>query len=334
MTSVWGWIGFNVVVLSLIAFDLLVFHRRARRTSLKEAAIWSAVWVGLSLTFSLFVFRFMGTNSGLEFLAGYLIEYALSVDNIFVFVLIFGYFRIPLQYQHRVLLWGIMGALILRGAMIGAGAVLVSRFEWILYVFGAFLVFTGVRMALQKAEDTYDPEENPVLRLVRKVIPVTPEYHGQQFFVRAPDTSGTVRLMATPLFIVLVLVETTDVIFATDSIPAIFAVTRDPFIVYTSNVCAVLGLRALYFLLAGIVDKFHYLKIGLSVVLVFIGLKMLGESFVHIPIGVSLGVVAVVLVVSVITSLRWPRHDLPTIPPLATLGQHHREKQPEPRKEE
>jgi len=326
LTSVWGWVGFNAVVLTLIAVDLLVFHRRPRHVSLREAAAWSALWVGLSLTFSLVVFRFMGTTSGLEFLAGYLIEYALSVDNIFVFVLIFGYFRIPMQYQHRVLLWGIMGALILRGAMIGAGAVLVSRFEWILYIFGAFLVFTGVRMALQKAEDQYDPEENPVLRLVRKVIPVTSEYHGQKFFVRAPDETGSLRLMATPLFIVLVLVETTDVIFATDSIPAIFAITRDPFIVYTSNVCAVLGLRALYFLLAGIVDKFHYLKIGLSIVLVFIGLKMLGEQFVHIPIGLSLGVVAMVLVVSVIASLRWPRHDLPTIPPLATLGQHHHDK--------
>lgn len=319
----WGWIGFNAVVLALIAVDLLVFHRRARQTSLKEAAVWSAVWVGLSLTFSLFVFRFMGKNSGLEFLAGYLIEYALSIDNIFVFVLIFGYFRIPMEYQRRVLLWGIMGALILRGAMIAAGAVLVSRFEWILYLFGAFLVFTGLRMALQKAEDQYDPEDNPVLRLVRRVIPVTSEYHGQNFFVRLPDESGVVRLMATPLFIVLILVETTDVIFATDSIPAIFAVTRDPFIVYTSNVCAVLGLRALYFLLAGIVDKFHYLKVGLSIVLIFIGLKMLGESFVHIPIAVSLGVVALILMSSVIASLRWPRHDLPSIPPLASLGQHH-----------
>ncbi|MGI9141088.1 MAG: TerC family protein [Gemmatimonadaceae bacterium] len=322
MTSMWGWIGFNAVVLTLIAIDLLVFHRRPRQVSLKEAAAWSALWVGLSLTFSLFVFRFMGTNSGLEFLAGYLIEYALSVDNIFVFVLIFGYFRIPMEYQHRVLLWGIMGALILRGAMIAAGSVLVSRFEWILYIFGAFLVFTGARMALQKADAVYDPEDNPILRLVRKVIPVTQEYHGQKFFVRAPDEVGVVRLMATPLFIVLILVETTDVIFATDSIPAIFAVTRDPFIVYTSNVCAVLGLRALYFLLAGIVDKFHYLKMGLSVVLIFIGLKMLGESFVHIPIGISLGVVAMILAVSVFASLKWPRHDPPSIPPLATLGQH------------
>ncbi len=334
MTGVWGWVGFNAVVLTLIAVDLLVFHRRPRHVSLKEAAVWSALWVGLSLTFSVFVFRFMGTTSALEFLAGYLIEYALSVDNIFVFVLIFGYFRIPMQYQHRVLLWGIMGALILRGAMIGAGAVLVSRFEWILYIFGAFLVFTGARMALQKAEDQYDPEENPILRLVRKVIPVTAEYHGQKFFVRAPDETGALRLMATPLFIVLVLVETTDVIFATDSIPAIFAVTRDPFIVYTSNVCAVLGLRALYFLLAGIVDKFHYLKMGLSAVLVFIGLKMLGEQFVHIPIGVSLGVVALVLVTSVVASLLWPRHDLPSIPPLATLGQHRHDEPAESRKDE
>jgi tellurite resistance protein TerC len=329
VTSMWGWIGFNAVVLTLIAVDLLVFHRRPRHVSLKEAAAWSGLWIGLSLTFSLFVFRFMGKTSGLEFLTGYLIEYALSVDNIFVFVLIFGYFRIPMEYQHRVLLWGIMGALILRGAMIGAGAVLVSRFEWILYVFGAFLVFTGVRMAMQKADAQYDPEDNPMLRLVRRMIPVTSEYHGQKFFVRAPDAAGTVRLMATPLFIVLILVETTDVIFATDSIPAIFAITRDPFIVYTSNVCAVLGLRALYFLLAGIVDKFHFLKVGLSVVLIFIGLKMLGESFVHIPIGVSLGVVALILVVSVVASLRWPRHDEPAIPPLAALGQH-REKRPPP----
>lgn len=333
MTGVWGWVGFNAVVLTLIAVDLLVFHRRPRHVSLKEAAAWSALWVGLSLTFAVFVFRFMGRTSGLEFLTGYLIEYALSVDNIFVFVLIFGYFRIPMQYQHRVLLWGIMGALILRGTMIGAGALLVSRFEWILYVFGAFLVFTGVRMALQKSEEQYYPEENPMIRLVRRVIPVTSEYHGQKFFVRAPDADGVVRLMATPLFVVLVLVETTDVIFATDSIPAIFAITRDPFIVYTSNVCAVLGLRALYFLLAGIVDKFHYLKVGLSIVLIFIGLKMLGESVVHIPVGVSLGVVALILVVSVIASLRWPRHDPPSIPPLATMGQHHHDKPAEPRDE-
>lgn len=333
MTSMWGWIGFNAIVLTLIAIDLLVFHRRPRHVSLKEAGAWSALWVGLSLSFSLLVFRFMGTTSGLEFLAGYLIEYALSVDNIFVFVLIFGYFRIPMEYQHRVLLWGIMGALILRGAMIAAGSVLVSRFEWILYIFGAFLVFTGARMALQKADAVYDPEDNPILRLVRRVIPVTQEYHGQKFFVRAPDEAGVVRLMATPLFIVLILVETTDVIFATDSIPAIFAVTRDPFIVYTSNVCAVLGLRALYFLLAGIVDKFHYLKIGLSIVLIFIGLKMLGESFVHIPIGISLGVVAMILAVSVFVSLKWPRHDPPSIPPLATLGQH-RDKPSESREEE
>lgn len=333
MTGKWGWIGFNAVVLTLIALDLTVFHKRAREVSLKEAATWSAVWVALSLTFSLFIFKFMGTNSGLEFLAGYMIEYALSVDNILVFVLIFTYFKIPQEYQHRVLFWGIIGALVLRGAMIAAGAALVTRFEWILYVFGAFLVFTGIRMALQKGDQLYDVDENPMLRLVRRFIPVTKEYHGQSFFVRHPDDTGVVRLMATPLFVVLVLVDVTDVIFATDSIPAIFAVTRDPFIVYTSNVCAVLGLRALYFVLAGVVDRFHYLKVGLSIVLIFIGLKMLGESFMHIPIGASLGVVAVVLVASVIASLRWPRHDLPSIPPLATLGQHHHDEPPEPREE-
>lgn len=311
----WGWIGFNAVVLTLIAVDLLVFHRRPRHVSLKEAAAWSALWVGLSLTFSLFVFRFMGRTSGLEFLTGYLIEYALSVDNIFVFVLIFGYFRIPMQYQHRVLLWGIMGALMLRGAMIGAGAVLVSRFEWILYIFGAFLVFTGVRMAMQKAEDQYDPEENPMLRLVRKVIPVTSEYHGQKFFVRAPDETGAVRLMATPLFIVLVLVETTDVIFATDSIPAIFAITKDPFIVLTSNVFAILGLRAVYFLVAGGMDRLHLLKYGLAVILGFVGLKMLGTAipcsghgmFCHndhvaVPIWMSLTVIIGVLAITAVLS--------------------------------
>lgn len=323
MTGKWGWIGFNVVVLTLIALDLTVFHKKAREVSLKEAATWSAVWVALSLTFSLTIFKWMGTTSGLEFLAGYMIEYALSVDNILVFVLIFSYFKIPQEYQHRVLFWGIIGALVLRGAMIAAGAALVTRFEWILYVFGAFLVFTGIRMALQKEEQVYNVDDNPMLRLVRRFIPVTREYHGQNFFVRLPDDRGVVRLMATPLFVVLVLVDVTDVIFATDSIPAIFAVTRDPFIVYTSNVCAVLGLRALYFLLAGVVDRFHYLKVGLSIVLIFIGLKMLGESFVHIPVGISLGVVAVILAVSVIASLRYPRHDLPSIPPLAGLGQHH-----------
>jgi tellurite resistance protein TerC len=307
VNSIWGWIGFNVVVLAILALDLGVLHRRSEKVTLREAATWSSVWVALSLCFAFAVYRTMGKESGLEFLTGYLIEYALSVDNIFVFVLIFSYFSVPEKYQHRVLFWGIIGALVLRGVMIVAGSALVTRFAWTLYIFGAFLVFTGVRMALQKDDSAYNPERDPVLRLARRILPVTPDYRGDSFFVREPDASGKTRYAATPLFIVLLIVDTTDIIFATDSIPAIFAVTRDPFIVYTSNICAVLGLRALYFLLAGVVDKFVYLKLGLSMVLIFIGAKMLLEPFMHIPIGASLAVVGAVLGLSILVSVKWPR---------------------------
>jgi tellurite resistance protein TerC len=307
VNSLWGWVGFNVVVLAILALDLGVLHRKSEKVSLKEAATWSAVWVALSLCFAFAIYRTMGKESGLEFLTGYLIEYALSVDNIFVFVLIFSYFNVPEKYQHRVLFWGIIGALLLRGVMIVAGSALVTRFSWTLYIFGAFLVFTGVKMALQKDGFSYNPERDPVLRLARRLLPVTAEYRGAKFFVHEPDTAGKLRYAATPLFIVLLIVDTTDVIFAMDSIPAIFAVTRDPFIVYTSNICAVLGLRALYFLLASVVDKFVYLKLGLSLVLIFIGAKMLLEPVIHIPIIGSLGVVGAVLGASVLASLRWPR---------------------------
>ena len=307
MNTIWGWIGFNVVVLAILALDLGVLHKRSEKVTLKEAATWSAIWVALSLCFAFAVYRTMGEESGLEFLTGYLIEYALSVDNIFVFVLIFSYFSVPEKYQHRVLFWGIIGALVLRGVMIVAGSALVTRFAWTLYVFGAFLVVTGIRMALQKDGAAYNPERDPVLRLARRLLPVTPDYRGDSFFVREPDSTGKLRIAATPLFIVLLIVDTTDVVFATDSIPAIFAVTRDPFIIYTSNICAVLGLRALYFLLASVVDKFVYLKLGLSVVLIFIGAKMLLEPFIHIPIVGSLGVVGAVLAASILASLRWPR---------------------------
>ena len=307
MNTIWGWIGFNVVVLAILALDLGVLHKRSEKVTLKEAATWSAIWVALSLCFAFAVYRTMGEESGLEFLTGYLIEYALSVDNIFVFVLIFSYFSVPEKYQHRVLFWGIIGALVLRGVMIVAGSALVTRFAWTLYVFGAFLVVTGIRMALQKDGAAYNPERDPVLRLARRLLPVTSDYRGDSFFVREPDSTGKLRIAATPLFIVLLIVDTTDVVFATDSIPAIFAVTRDPFIVYTSNICAVLGLRALYFLLASVVDKFVYLKLGLSVVLIFIGAKMLVEPFFHIPIVGSLGVVGAVLGASILVSLRWPR---------------------------
>jgi tellurite resistance protein TerC len=307
VNSLWGWIWFNVAVLAILALDLGVLHRRSEKVSLKEAAIWSGVWVALSLCFALAIYRNMGPESGLEFLTGYLIEYALSVDNIFVFVLIFSYFSVPEKYQHRVLFWGIIGALVLRGVMIVAGSALVTRFAWTLYIFGAFLVFTGIRMALQKDDAAYNAERDPVLRLARKLIPVTPDYRGDKFFVKEPDKTGRMRFAATPLFIVLIIVDTTDIIFATDSIPAIFAVTRDPFIVYTSNICAVLGLRALYFLLASVVDKFVYLKLGLSLVLVFIGAKMLLEHFLHIPIVAALGVVGLVLGSAIFASVKWPR---------------------------
>jgi tellurite resistance protein TerC len=307
VNSLWGWIWFNVAVLAILALDLGVLHRKSSKVSLKEAAIWSGVWVALSLCFALAIYRTMGKESGLEFLTGYLIEYALSVDNIFVFVLIFSYFNVPEKYQHRVLFWGIIGALVLRGVMIVAGSALVTRFAWTLYIFGAFLVFTGLRMALQKDDAAYNPERDPVLRLARKLIPVTPDYRGDKFFVKEPDKTGRNRFAATPLFIVLIIVDTTDIIFATDSIPAIFAVTRDPFIVYTSNICAVLGLRALYFLLASVVDKFVYLKLGLSLVLVFIGAKMLLEHFLHIPIVAALGVVGLVLGTAIFASVKWPQ---------------------------
>ena len=305
--SVWAWVGFNAFVLAMLALDLGVFHRKAHVVSVKEAAIWSTVWVALSLAFGLGVYLIMGPQAGLEFLTGYLIEKALSIDNIFVFVLIFSYFAVPAKYQHRVLFWGILGALLMRGAMIGAGAILIDRFDWILYIFGAFLVVTGIRMARQD-EQKIEPEANPALKLVRRFLPVKPTYHGQRFFVREAVEGGRIRTFATPLFIVLVLVETTDLIFAVDSIPAIFAITQDPFLVYTSNILAILGLRALYFLLAGVIQKFHYLQLGLAVVLAFIGVKMLIIDVVHVPTAVSLGVVAGVLALSVVASLLFPKH--------------------------
>jgi tellurite resistance protein TerC len=307
MNQLWLWIGFNVLVLAMLAVDLGVFHRNAHEVKLKEAGLWSVVWISLALLFNLGVFHFGGRQAGLEFLTGYLIEKALSVDNIFVFVLMFSFFQVPAKYQHRVLFWGIVGALLMRGAMIFAGAALISRFHWIIYVFGAFLVVTGIKMALQR-ESHVDPDANPVIRLLKRVIPVTAGYHGQSLFVRGESRPGSgVRWLATPLFIVLVAVETTDLIFAVDSIPAIFAVTSDPFLVYTSNVFAILGLRALYFLLAGVIHRFHYLKLGLSTVLVFVGAKMLLTDVYKVPIGLSLVVIAVVLAVSVVASLLFPK---------------------------
>jgi tellurite resistance protein TerC len=319
--QLWLWLGFTVFVLGMLAVDLGVFHRDAHAVTIKEAATWSAVWVALALAFGAGIWQFMGAEAGLAYYTGYLIEKALSVDNIFVFVLIFSFFAVPARYQHRVLFWGVLGALVMRALMILGGAFLIEQFHWVIYLFGAFLVVTGVRMATQ-TEHAIQPEANPVVRLVRRLFPVTGAYHGQRFFVRQAMTpGGALRLAATPLFVVLVLVETTDLIFAVDSIPAIFAVTTDPFLVYTSNVFAILGLRSLYFLLAGVIHKFHFLKLGLSVVLVFVGAKMLLTDLYHVPMGLSLGFIAIVLAVAVGASLLFPRvaeaHDPVTHDPVA-----------------
>ncbi len=301
----WVWVAFNAAVLAVLAIDLGIFHRDAREVTLREATGWTITWVSLALLFNLGIYFTLGGEKALEFLTGYLIEQALSVDNIFVFVLIFSFFSVPPRYQHRILFWGILGALLLRGAMIGGGTYLIHRFDWILYVFGAFLVFTGVRMAFA-SEEGLEVEANPVVRLVRRFLPVTKRYYGQHFVVSAPVGRGR-RWIATPLLVVLLMVETTDVIFAVDSIPAIFSITTDPFIVYTSNVCAILGLRSLYFLLAGIVGTFRFLQLGLSVVLVFVGVKMLIAPWWHVPIGASLAVVAGVLAAAIGASLLFPQ---------------------------
>ena len=306
-TPIWLWIGFNVFVLAMLALDLGVFHRKSHAVSGKEALTWSLIWISLSLVFNAVIYFYwdrMAPNStytngeaALAFFTGYLIEKSLSVDNIFVFILIFSFFAVPAAYQHRVLFWGILGALIMRGTLIAVGAALLEEFHWIIYVFGAFLIFTGIRMALQQ-EEHVQPDKNPVVKFFRRFMPVTENFEKDQFFVRRAG-----KLFATPLFLILLVVESTDLIFAVDSIPAIFAVTQDPFIVYTSNVFAILGLRALYFLLANVMDKFQYLKLGLSGVLVFIGAKMVIVDFYEIPIGISLGVVAGILTISILASL-------------------------------
>jgi tellurite resistance protein TerC len=322
MEHLWVWVAFHGLIFSLLALDLGVFHRHAREVTMREAAGWSAMWIVLSLSFNVGVYHFMGAQAGLEFLTGYLIEKALSVDNIFVFVLIFSYFGVPPRYQHRILFWGILGALLLRGAMIFAGAFLIRQFHWVTYVFGGFLLFTGVRMAFHEGR-AIEPEANPVIRLVRRLVPVTNRYHGQKFFTREPiGPGGALRGVATPLFVVLVLVETTDIIFAVDSIPAIFAVTTNTFLVYTSNIFAILGLRALYFLLSGVIQRFHYLQLGLSVVLSFVGVKMLIADWYAVPIASSLGIIAAVLAISIVASLVFPQPaDMPALPPDAPGGE-------------
>jgi tellurite resistance protein TerC len=291
------WITFNVFVLGMLAIDLGIFHRKAHAVSMKEAATWSAVWIMLALIFNAGIYATWGKDKALEFLTGYVIEKALSVDNLFVFLMIFQYFGTPAMYQHRVLFWGIVGALIMRAIFIATGAALLAHFHWMIYVFGGFLIVTGIKMLLQ-GDEKLEPDKNPVVRLFQRFIPIIKEYDGQRFFVRKNG-----KTYATLLMLVLVVVETTDVIFAVDSIPAIFAITQDPFIVYTSNVFAILGLRALYFLLAGVMDMFTYLKVGLSLVLCFVGAKMMIVDLYKIPIGISLGVVASILLLSILASV-------------------------------
>jgi tellurite resistance protein TerC len=306
-TSIWLWIGFNLFVLAMLALDLGVFHRKSHAVSGKEALLWSLVWISLSLVFNAVIYFFWDrmmpdstyTNrqAALAFFTGYLIEKSLSVDNIFVFILIFSFFAVPAAYQHRVLFWGILGALVMRGTLIAVGAALLQEFHWVIYIFGAFLIFTGIRMALHREEEVH-PEKNPVVKFFRRFMPVTENFERDKFFIRRAG-----RWMATPLFLILLIIESTDLVFAVDSIPAIFAVTQDPFIVFTSNVFAILGLRALYFLLANVMDKFQYLKLGLSFVLTFIGGKMLVADLYHIPVGTSLAIVASILTISVVASL-------------------------------
>lgn len=307
---------FLVFVGVMLAIDLGVFHRKSHTVSIREAGIWTMVWVSLACLFAAGLWVRQGSADSLAFIAGYIIEYSLSMDNIFVFVLIFTFFAVPPTYQHRILFWGILGALVMRGIMIGVGAALIDRFHWIIYIFGAFLVFTGVRMAFHN-DDEVRPDQNPVIRLFTHFIPVSRDYDGDRFF-----TWQNGRRMATPLAVVLVMVESTDLIFAVDSIPAIFAVTTDPFLIFTSNVFAILGLRSLYFVLRGAIDKFHYLKLGLAAVLTFVGAKMLLGYWFHLPIQISLAIIGGLLAVSVLASLLRPRPaDEPTERPADSLSQ-------------
>ena len=294
----WLWIGFSLFILTMLSLDLGLFNRKAHTIRYREAWIWSAVWVTLAMVFAGIVFYYLGSQRGFEFVTGYIIELSLSVDNLFVFLILFSYFKVPAKFQHRVLFWGVMGALVMRLTMIFVGAALINRFHWIIYIFGAFLVYTGIKMFRQEELDV-QPEQNPLVRLVTRFLPISRHYEEEKFFTRANG-----KLTGTLLLLVLMVVEVTDLVFAVDSIPAIFAVTTNTFIVYTSNVFAILGLRSMYFLLAGVVDKFRYLRVGLAIVLTFIGLKMLISAFgLIIPIKVSLGFVALVLIGSVVASL-------------------------------
>jgi tellurite resistance protein TerC len=295
------WIGFAVLTAAALALDLGVFQRRSHEMKLKEAALFSVFWVGLAVIFNVGVWHYKGLDTAMTFMTAYLIELALSVDNLFVFLMLFGYFKVPKTYQHRVLFWGIIGAVVMRAIFIVAGIALISRFEWLLYVLGGFLIIVGIRMMIKKDEEVH-PENNPILKLLRRFIPVTNHYVEGHFVAREAG-----RLMVTPLFVVLVAVETTDVIFAVDSIPAVLAISLDPFVVFTSNIFAILGLRSFYFLLSGIMPFFHYLHYGVSGILVFIGVKMLISKYYHVPIALTLGLMAALIFGSMVISILRPK---------------------------
>jgi len=300
--TTWLWIGFNAFVLAMLALDLGIFHRTAHVVTFKESITWTVIWVTLALLFNAGIWHVAGSQKALEFFTGYVIEKSLSVDNVFVFAMLFSYFAVPLLYQHKVLFWGILGALVMRATMIALGAALIAKFSWVIYLFGAFLILTGIKMVVKREEEIH-PERNPVVRWFKTLMPVTNDFREDRFFV----VENGLR-HATPLFVVLLLVELSDVIFAVDSIPAIFAVTTDTFIVYTSNVFAILGLRSLYFALAGVMNTFHYLKIGLGVVLAFVGVKMLlAHSPYKLDTLLALGVIIAILAVSIVVSVLRPK---------------------------
>ncbi len=303
MEGILFWVLFNVFVIIMLGIDILVFHRKSHEITIREAVLWTVFWIVLSLGFNVIVYFEWGQQKALEFLTGYLIEKSLSVDNLFVFLMIFTYFGVETKYQHNTLFWGILGALIMRALFIFMGVALIEKFHWVIYVFGAFLVYIGIKMALPQKEEI-DPEKNPVLKLARRFLPVSEEYHGSKFFVRHGK-----KIIATPLFIVLLAIETTDIVFATDSIPAVLAISHDPFIVYTSNVFAILGLRALFFAVSGMMRIFHLLNYGLAVILTFVGVKMLLSAVFPIPTWIALSVVAGVLVVSIAFSVAFPPKD-------------------------
>lgn len=299
------WIFFNLFIIVMLIVDLMVLHKDDEAVSIKEALYWTGTWIALALLFGVGVYYYMGTQASLDYYTGYLIEKSLSVDNIFVFLLVFTYFKVPDEFQHKVLFWGIFGALVMRLFFIFTGVALMERFHWVIYIFGGFLVFTGINLAMGKDKEVH-PERNPVLKLVRRFFPTTKNYHGSKFFILKMG-----RLFATPLFIVLVVIETTDLVFALDSIPAILAITRDEFIIYSSNAFAILGLRALYFAVSGIMRLFHYLHYGLSLILVFVGIKMLISDFYHIPTPYALLFVAGTLTISIIASILYPQKEGP-----------------------